>query len=101
MNEESIGLIIFALAALAAVFAFILVLGGPEHTGQLSGTQRLGTSYFKYRDAMQSCATPVNCEDGLPGIPTGEWVPDHNLYKCRCQTSDPTFEFWRSPYRPG
>ncbi len=101
MNEESLGLVIFALVALGAVFAFIFVLGGPEPTGQVAGTQKLGTSWYDYRTATKACAVGVNCEDGLPGVPTGNWDPMRYLYECRCQTSDPTFTFWRSQFSWG
>jgi len=99
MNEESVGLIIFALIALGAVFAFIFVLGGPEATGQLAGTQKLGTSTFEYRDAVLACSRGTHCSDGLPGIPTGLYDPIKELYQCRCSTSDPTFEMWRSVWQ--
>lgn len=100
MNEESIGLVIFALIALGAVFAFILVLGGPEKTGNLAATQKIGTSWFKFRNAYEACAV-AHCNDGLPGIPTGNYDPVRELYECRCQTSDPSFTFYRSAYAPG
>jgi len=100
MNKDSLGLIIFSFIALSAVFAFILVFGGPEKTGELSGSQKIGTSWYKYRDAYTSCGSS-QCDDGLPGIPTGNYAPAENLYECRCQTSNPAFVFWRSPYAPG
>jgi hypothetical protein len=101
MNQDSIGLIIFALIALGAVFAFIIVLGGPESTGQVSGTQKIGTSWFKYRDAYEACSSGTHCSDGLPGVPTGKYDPVLEIYECTCQTSDPSFVFWRSEYAPG
>ena len=101
MNEKNLGLIIFALTALAAVFAFILVLGGPETTGQLSGTQKIGTSWYKVRYTYSACSAGTHCKDGLPGVPTGFYDPVFELFECRCQTSDPTFTFWRSAYAPG
>jgi len=110
MNEQSTGLIIFALIALAAVFAFIFVLGGPESekTGQLAGTQKIGTSYFKYRTAEEACSKATNCQVGLPAVPTGRFDPYIGAYECRCVTalretgwrSDQNFYFWRSPYGP-
>ena len=108
MNEESTGLIIFALIALAAVFAFIFILGGPEKTGQLAGTQKIGTSYFKYRDAAEACSKGTHCQVGLDAIPTGVFDPYINAYQCRCPTADRSFEwrqdqnfyFWRSAYGP-
>ena len=101
MNEESLGLIIFALIALGAVFAFIFVLGGPEPTGQLSGSQKPATSWYKVRDAFDACSKGSQCEDGLPGIPTGNYEPHYQLYECKCQTSNPGFLFWRSAYSWG
>jgi len=101
MNQESIGLIIFALIALGAVFAFIIVFGGPSDTGMLSGTQKIGTSTLKNRDAFQACSAGTNCIDGLPGIPTGGWDNTLQLYQCRCQVSEPSFIFYRSAYGPG
>jgi hypothetical protein len=102
MNEESLGIIIFALIALGAVFAFLFVLGGPqaETTGQLAGSQKIGTSWYKYRDAFAACAH-AHCSDGLPAIPTGEWDRFIGAYQCVCQTSDPNLEMYRSRYAPG
>ncbi|MBI4146396.1 hypothetical protein HY489_03605 [Candidatus Woesearchaeota archaeon] len=99
MNNESIGLIIFAFTALAAVFAFILVLGGPEPTAKVSGTQKLGTSTFNFRDAAEACSKGTNCEDGLPGIPTGRYDELREVYECHCQTSDPSFTFYRARWQ--
>lgn len=102
--DDSTGLIIFAFVALAAVFAFIIVLGGPELdkvTGKLSGEQKIGTSWFKERDAAQACSRGIHCSDGLPGIPTGGYDEAMELFECRCQTSDPSFVFYRGRYQPG
>lgn len=101
MNEESIGIIIFAFIALCAVFAFIFVLGGPEETGALSGEQKIATSWFKVRDSYQACGTGTYCRDGLPAIPTGNYDPITELFECRCQTKNPTSVFYRSKYAPG
>lgn len=102
MNEGSVGLIIFALVALGAVFAFILVFGGPpDTTGNLAGGQKVGTSWYKYRDSFEACSAGTHCSDGLPGIPTGGYDPTLQVFQCRCQTSDPTFVFYRSAYAPG
>lgn len=100
MDERSIGLIIFAFTALAAVFAFILVLGGPEPSTTGQAGAKIGTSTFKYRDSYQACSV-AHCSDGLPGMPTGNYDEIRELYECRCQTSDPTFLFYRSAYAPG
>ena len=101
MNSDSLGLIIFAFIALGAVFAFILVFGGPQETGALSGTQKIGTSWFKVRDSYQACSSGSHCSDGLPGMPTGNYDPITELFECRCQTRDPTFVFYRSKFSPG
>jgi len=102
MNEGSLGLIIFALIALGAVFAFIIVFGGPpETTGDLAHSQKIGTSWYKYRDSYMACASGTHCEDGLPGTPTGGYDPTLEIFQCRCQTSNPTFMFYRSRYAPG
>jgi len=100
MNEQSTGLIIFALIALSAVFAFIIVFGGPEPSATGQAGTKLGTSWFKYRGAFQACSV-AHCSDGLPGMPTGNYDEVRELYECRCQTSDPTFLFYRSAYAPG
>jgi len=102
MNEQSAGLIIFALIALGAVFAFILVFGGPPaDTGYVSGTQKVAVSWYKVRDAVDACSRGTHCNDGLPGVPTGNYDDLRELYECRCQTSDPGFLFWRSAYSWG
>lgn len=101
MNQNSIGLIIFAFIALGAVFAFILVFGGPENTGNTTHTQKIGTSTYKFRNAWAACSAGTNCNDGLTGIPTGGWDPTLMVYQCRCQTSNPPFIFYRSQYAPG
>lgn len=102
MNEQSVGLILFALIALGAVFAFIIVFGGPpDTTGNLAASQKIGTNWYKYRNPFDACSSGTNCEDGLPGIPTGGYDTTLQIYQCRCQTSDPTFVFYRSQYAPG
>ena len=60
MNQDTLGLIIFAFCALAAVYAFIFVLGGPEaeKTGQIA------TSTYQFRTAESACRA-IECEDGL------------------------------------
>lgn len=100
MNNDSWGLILFAFVALAAVFSFILVLGGPdEATGKATQTAKIGTSGFQWRDAKLACGRGTHCEDGLPGIPTGNYDPVRELYECRCPSSNPTFVMWRSVYQ--
>ena len=109
MNEESTGLIIFALIALAAVFAFIFILGGPEPetTGRLAGSQKLGTSNYIYRDAATACSKGFHCNDGMPGVPTGVYNEFIGAYQCRCQTADRSvgwpanqgWWFYRSKFR--
>jgi len=102
--NDSTGLIIFAFVALAAVFAFIIVLGGmpaKDATGQLSGEQKIGASWFTYRDAALACSRGTHCSDGLPAIPTGRYDEARELYECICQTSDPTFVMYRGKYQVG
>jgi hypothetical protein len=94
-------LIVFALVALAAVFAFIFVFAGKGTTGEISNYQKIGTSTYRVLTAEQACATSIHCNDGLPGIPTGVYDELRGLYECRCQTSDLSTTFWRSRYRPG
>jgi hypothetical protein len=101
MNQDSLGLIIFALIALGAVFAFIFVFGGPAETGALSGTQKIGTSWYKVKDAYQACGSGSHCSDGLPGLPTGNYDQVAELFECKCQTKDPAFVFYRSKFSPG
>ena len=107
MDTDSIALITFALIALGAVFAFIFVFGGPQidTTGQVSNYQKLGTSTYKELTADEACATGINCDDGLPGIPTGYYDEVRELYGCRCQTSNRAWNyqepFYRSKYRFG
>lgn len=100
MNADNVGLVIFALIALSAVFAFIIVLGGPEPSTTGQAGAKLGTSTFKYRDPYDACSV-AHCNDGLPGVPTGNYDEIRELYECKCQTSDPTFLFYRSAYAPG
>lgn len=97
MNVKDISLFIFALVAISAVFAFILVLGDGI-TGQAGS--KIGTSTFKQRDAFQACSIS-SCDDGLGGIPTGNYDPVRELYECRCKVSNPSFRFYRSQYAPG
>ena len=104
MNQDSIALIIFAFIALGAVFAFIFVLGGPQPTGDLAGSNKLGTSWFKTRDAYSACSHGTFCRDGLAPEPTGEYDPLMELYHCRCMGNNdmnPDIDFWRSAYAPG
>jgi hypothetical protein len=101
MNEESLGIIIFALIALGAVFAFIFVLGGPEQTGAVAGSSKLGTSWFRVDDAFSACDKGSHCSDGLAALPTGNYDPVTELFECKCQTSDHSFTFYRSKYAPG
>jgi len=97
MNHDTLGLIVFAFCALAAVYAFIFVLGGPEaeKTGQLFGIKP--TSSFESRGAEAACRA-IECEDGLDGIPTGRYDPVRELYECRCKTSNQNSLFYRSAY---
>ena len=98
MKLENIALIIFALVALGAVFAFIFTFRGSP-TGEVSIYQRMGTSSYTYLDAVDACKTSINCRDGLPGVPTGVVDEYRGLYECRCVSSDKSTTFWRSPFR--
>jgi len=102
--NDSLGLIIFAIIALGAVFAFIIVLGGtPPTTGDLSAEQKIATSWYKYADqAARACARQT-CHDGLVAIPTGNYDEQRRLYECKCQTNlhDNGFLMYRSGYTPG
>lgn len=101
MNKKANALIIFALVALCAIFAFIFVFAGAPTTGQISNYQKIGTSTYKVLTPEQACATSIHCNDGLPGVPTGNYDELRGLYECRCKTSDQSITFWRSKYRPG
>lgn len=101
-NSESWGLIIFAFIALAAVFAFIIVLGGPTEeeemaSGFVAASSKVPVSDFEPRVAEKACSH-AHCSDGLPAIPTGRWDSVMELYECVCQTSDPSLIMWRSPW---
>ena len=98
MNQQGIGLIIFAFTALGAVLAFIFVFGGPEEDAAWSGAS---VHSLKERDAYEACSTGTYCDDNLPGIPTGEYDPANRHFQCTCQTSDPPFTFWRARYIAG
>ncbi len=101
MNEQSLGLVIFALTALGAVLAFIFVFGGPEKTAALAGSQKIGTSWFNVRDAFEACGSGTHCNDGLPALPTGNYDSVKELFECKCQTSDQGFLMYRSKFSPG
>lgn len=97
MDLKNMGLIIFALVALAAVMSFIYVLGGPEHnnspTGQLAGGQITDTSNYKVmNDGILTCATRFSCR-GRPGIYLG-YDAARDLFMCGCQVNG--FTGWRS-----
>jgi len=100
-KENNTALIVFALVALCAVFAFIFIFAGRGATGEISNYQKIGVSTYKVLTAEQACATSIHCEDGLPGVPTGVYDKLRGLYECKCQTSDKSTTFWRSKYRPG
>lgn len=102
--DDSSALIIFAFVALAAVFAFIIVMGGPavdEVTGKVAGTNKIGTSWFKERDAALACSRGTHCEDGLPAIPTGRYDEAREVWECICQTTNQNFPMYRGKYQPG
>jgi hypothetical protein len=101
MNTEGIGLVIFALIALGAVFAFILVIGPP--TGEYSG---IGTSTMKIRDAFEACNRGSNCPHRMKPYPI-HWDDYSQTVVCQCpaQTGGyrpyEPFTFQRSLYQPG
>ncbi len=106
MNSENVGLILFAIIALGAVIAFLLVIGGPTATGNISKYQKIGTSGFSERDAVDACHRGFSCNDGQGAVPTGRYDEVGNLYECVCQmysynsfykTDDP-ITYWRSAY---
>lgn len=97
MDMKNLGLIIFALVALAAVMSFIFVLGGPEKTstptGQLSGEQIYAASGYKVmNDGVLTCARRFSCR-GRPGIYLG-YDAARDLFLCGCQVN--AFTGWRS-----
>ena len=97
LNEETLGLIIFAITALGAVYAFIFVLGGPQSaTGQVIG-ELASVSNFQIREAERACR-PLMCSDGFPGIPTGKYDAKRELYECKCLKSEQARTFYRSRY---
>lgn len=70
MSIKNIGLIVFALVALAAVFSFIFVLGGAKSTGAAAASQLYGVSPA-FKDARDACATLSPCPNKVPGVPIG------------------------------
>lgn len=88
MNNETTGLIIFALIALTAVFAFIYVIGPP--TGEyMSG---IGTSTYKMRDAFEACARGSNCNNRVNAVPIGY---DELTQTVICECPTPPIGAWR------
>lgn len=100
MNERNLSLVIFAFIALSAVFAFVVVLGGPEPVATGNAGAKIGTSSYKIRGAYDACMSS-HCDDGLGGLPTGNYDPVRELYECKCVYSNPSFRFYRSRYTPG
>lgn len=98
MNHDTLGLIVFAITALGAVYAFIFVLGGePQATGDAVVGEIVPASSTHYRSAERACKY-LNCDDGLSGVPTGRYDAARELYECKCQTSNPASLFYRSRY---
>lgn len=115
MNNQNISLIIFAFTALAAVFAFIIILGGPEMdkvTGQVASSKFYQTTMRYYNqnpnavttynlvDAQKACSR-TTCRDGRSPTPTGRLDPVAGLYECYCYTTfsgDKTYTVWTSIY---
>ena len=102
MNTESTGLVIFALIALGAVFAFILVIGPP--TGEYSSG--IGTSTYKMRDAFVACAKGTHCPRRMQPYPIG-WDDLTQTVYCECPEPAGAYRdyepmtFRRSLYQPG
>ncbi len=97
MDIKNIGLIVFAMVALAAVLSFIYALGGPEATkgptGQLSGEQISATSGYKVmNDGNLVCATRFSCR-GRPGVYLG-YDAARDMFLCGCRVNN--FVGWRS-----
>ena len=78
MDIDSVGLIIFAFTALAAVLSFIFVLGGPEDT--------TGMGQIHPDDA---CNTQYACDGGAQW--TGREDPSGELYECQCNNNELMF----------
>ena len=70
MNIKNLGLIVFAIVALAAVFSFILVIGRPQSSGAVAASQLYGINPV-YKDAYVACATLSPCPNRVPGVPIG------------------------------
>lgn len=81
MNTESTGLIIFALIALGAVFAFLLVIGPP--TGEAAAG--IGTSTYKMRDAFEACARGSDCPRRMQPYPIAYDELTQTVW-CECPT---------------
>lgn len=114
-NQQNISLLIFAIIALAAVFAFIIILGGPQLdnvTGQVASSKFYATTMRYYNqnpnaittyslvDAQKACSRST-CRNGLSPTPTGRFDPVAGLYECYCYTTfsgDKTFTQWMSVY---
>ena len=91
MNQETIGLIVFAFCALAAVYAFIFVLGGPV-ADETSGAAV--TSVFQRQTGEEACRA-THCNNGLPGVPIS-FDTQHELYECFCKGNG--MSYYRSVY---
>jgi len=115
MNNQNISLLIFAFIALGAVFAFIIILGGPEMdkvTGQVASSKfyQTTTRYYNQNpnaittynlvDARKACSRST-CRNGLSPTPTGYFDPVAGLFECYCYTTfsgDKTYTLWMSTY---
>jgi hypothetical protein len=79
MNSSSLGLVIFALIALTAVFSFIIVMGPPS--GKYAAG--IGTSTWTIESAYRSCNRAVNCNGGMAAQVIG-YDAISNLVICEC-----------------
>ncbi|MBW3018901.1 hypothetical protein KY329_01820 [Candidatus Woesearchaeota archaeon] len=83
MNTSSIGLVIFAIIALTAVFSFIIVMGPP--TGDYN--KGIGTSTWTIESAYRACNREVNCNGGMAAQAIG-YDAISNIVICECAPSN-------------
>lgn len=79
MNNNGIGLVIFAIIALTAVFSFIIVMGPP--TGDYAAG--IGTSTWNIESAYRACNRAVNCNGGMAAQVIG-YDAMSNVVICEC-----------------
>jgi len=83
MNNSSLGLVIFALIALTAVFSFIIVMGPP--TGDYA--KGIGTSTWTIESAYRACNRAVNCNGGMAAQVIG-YDAITNTVICECASTN-------------